>query len=759
MSSIQDVEASNGLRFSFNVWPSSRSELAKTALPLGALYTPLKAIDGLGTIAGRPVLCRTCGCCLNPYVQVDVHSKLWRCCICGESRNQLPYKDISESNIPLELTPNASTVEYIIQQSGNNAIPPVYLFVVDIAVPEEELSSIRSALLSVLTSIPENALLGLITYGSSAQVWQLTSSEVPRAYFFSGTKEISTEKVATWLGLSGSTHCRSPSGNAFLQPNNVCDYILTGIIESLRKDSFPVPIDERPKRCTGVALALAQSLLELSYKGYPARVVLLSNGPCTEGPGKVVGLDLKEIMRSHDHLEREENLKYYKKATKYYQLLASKFAESVHTVDIFACSIRQTGLKEMISLVKSTGGTIVVAESFEQPVFNDSLQGLFSRPEHCMLIPRTPDGYPQDPDFEGATTLPTAGSVSLSLHCSQEVIIHKVLGPCRVVSELGTKQFAEVAMAGCDTETTLGFLFELNPSVSSHAPGHRFFQFKTTYYHPSGATMLRVTTFGTRWTDNLDPVEVASGLDQEAAIVLISRLATEKCETEEFSDVTRWIDKLLIRSCRYFGRFLKDNPDSFQLPATMTLLPQFAYHLRRSSLIRADNISPDETAYAHYLMSRESVTNSLIMIQPTLTAYSLEQPDGFPVLLDSTSVASDRMLLLDTFFHVVVFHGSLIAQWRDAGYHLKEEYANVAQLLKVPVDDAKEMVADRFPVPRLTICDEGKSQARFLLHKVNPTSSYKDTGADGAIITTDDANLQKFYQHLKMVCCVETDYN
>lgn len=53
------------------------------------------------------------------------------------------------------------------------------------------------------------------------------------------------------------------------------------------------------------------------------------------------------------------------------------------------------------------------------------------------------------------------------------------------------------------------------------------------------------------------------------------------------------------------------------------------------------------------------------------------------VLLDVESIQPDRILLLDSFFYVVVFHGTSIAQWRKEGYHLQEEHAGFKQLLEV----------------------------------------------------------------------------
>lgn len=42
MADFAGIEASDGLRLSWNVWPNSRIEATKCVVPFGALYTPLK---------------------------------------------------------------------------------------------------------------------------------------------------------------------------------------------------------------------------------------------------------------------------------------------------------------------------------------------------------------------------------------------------------------------------------------------------------------------------------------------------------------------------------------------------------------------------------------------------------------------------------------------------------------------------------------------------------------------------------------------
>lgn len=67
------------------------------------------------------------------------------------------------------------------------------------------------------------------------------------------------------------------------------------------------------------------------------------------------------------------------------------------------------------------------------------------------------------------------------------------------------------------------------------------------------------------------------------------------------------------------------------------------------------------------MLDRENVNNAVVMIQPSLISYSFHSAPE-PVLLDVTAIAADKILLLDSYFTIVVFHGMSIAQWRNAGY-------------------------------------------------------------------------------------------
>merc|ERR1719253_1149471 len=243
----------------------------------------------------------------------------------------------------------------------------------------------------------------------------------------------------------------------------------------------------------------------------------------------------------------------------------------------------------------------------------------------------------------------------------------------------------------------------------------------------------------------MNPIKFS--FDQEAAAVLSARLAVHRTETEDVADVLSWVDRSLIRLCTKFADYQQDDPSSFRLIPEFSLYPQFMFHLRRSQFLQLFNSSPDEACYYRYTLSRESTTNSLVMIQPTLLSYGMEgQPE--PALLDSQSVRPDTILLLDTFFHVVVFHGETCAAWREQRYHEQEEHVAFRNLLEAPQADAQMILEHRFPVPRYIVCDQHKSEARFLMAKLNPSATHNSEGMGGAQVFTDDVSLRVFMEHL-----------
>ena len=99
----------------------------------------------------------------------------------------------------------------------------------------------------------------------------------------------------------------------------------------------------------------------------------------------VVGPELREPLRSHHDMERDQ-AKYYKKALKFYDALAKRAAHNGHTIDIFAGCLDQVGLLEMKSLANSTSGHMVLTDSFTSSMYRQSFIRIFDKDENDNLL-------------------------------------------------------------------------------------------------------------------------------------------------------------------------------------------------------------------------------------------------------------------------------------------------------------------------------------------------------------------------------------
>ncbi|SPO23108.1 probable SEC23 - component of COPII coat of ER-golgi vesicles [Ustilago trichophora] len=762
---VDDVEDRDGVRLSWNVWPSSKIEATRTVVPIAALYTPLKEREDLPPVLYEPVTCKPpCRAVLNPYCQIDVRGKLWICPFCL-SRNAFPphYKDISSTNLPAELLPKYTTIEYTLSRPAQ--IPPIFLYVVDTCMDDDDLKALRESLVVSLSLLPPNALVGLITYGTMAQVHELGYEACPKSYVFRGTKEYAPKAIQDMLGLNPgarpmgpgapgapggpSQAPRPPNATAqmgasrFLLPVSQCEFQLTQILENLQKDPWPVANDKRSQRCTGVALSVAVGMLETTFPNTGARVMLFCGGPATEGPGMVVSTELRERIRSHHDIDKD-NAKYYKRAIKFYEAMAKRAAGNGHTIDVFAGCLDQVGLLEMKGLANLTNGHMILADSFQMGIFKQSFNRIFVKDDQGHLQM----GFNATLDVQCTKELKVSGLIGHAVSANKK-------SGCVGETEIGIGQTSAWKLCSLTPRTSAGIYFEVvTPPGQPMQPGSRgLIQFVTHYQHASGQYRLRVTTIARNFAEG-GSGQIAASFDQEAAAVLMARIAVFKAEIDDSPDVLRWLDRMLIRLCQKFADYRKDDPTSFRLGENFSIYPQFMFHLRRSQFLQVFNNSPDETAFYRHVLNTEDVNNSLIMIQPTLMSYGFEGPPQ-PVLLDSVSIRPDVVLLLDTFFHILIFHGETVAQWRKAGYQDQEGYENFKEVLENPKADAQDLLADRFPIPRYIVCDQNGSQARFLLSKLNPSTTHMSGGmygsaaGSGAAIFTDDVSLQVFMEHLK----------
>jgi len=749
---FQEKEERDGIRWNWNSYPSAREDALNMVLPLALLYTPLR-VASPPLLRYAPVLCKGCKAVLNQHCRIDWASKLWICPFCL-TRNPLPpqYHTVTQDACPTELLPQHGTVEYEIRQTAPS--PPVYFFCIDTALPADELEALKDSIVQSFSLLPEDALVGLITFGTTLTVWELGFTELHKSFVLGGHKEYTLDQVSDYLQIRGKqpAPASAPGGGQPAAPTGVvgrflallsdCELTLTTILEELTPDPWPTKQDQRPMHCTGCALDVAQKVLELSAVRTGGRIVLFAGGAVTKGPGQIVSRDLNDSIRSHNDIRTEE-APLYPAALKFYEGIAERLVKSDFACDVFAGCLDQVGITELSCCCHRTGGFLLMVDTFKTPVFKATYQRFF----------RLGDGG-----------RPTAFNATLEVQTSRGTKVAGIIGPCTslrkaspCVSEsvtVGQSNTCAWQMSVLMPNTTFGVYFDVC-GVPQEAP-ERFVQFITLYQTSAGSHRLRVATVSHPISQVADPrAHAGRGLfDQDCAAVLTARMAVDNLEKNgnDVNEVMRWLDRSVITLVKKFGTYAADDPSSLRLEADFSLFPVFMYHLRRSEFLQIFNSSPDETTFFRSTLIRAHCASSITMIQPTLHSYSFQGPPQ-AVLLDSTSVLSDNILLLDTFFDVVVHHGMTIAAWQQQRYHEMPEHAAFKALLQAPKDDAERLMADRFPHPKYTECNQNGSQARILLNRLNPSVSYANPQYGGQpagqVVLTDDANLQTFMAHLK----------
>lgn len=158
----------------------------KSAIPAALHYTPQQK-SNYAFLEYAPLTC-ACEAVFNCYSPIDFNQKTVRCCICGLS-SQLPAnyaQSIAPGKLPHEFMASNTTFEF---RSGPKAVNyrTSYLFVVDINIEEKELAAIREEMGKVVSRLPDNCNVGLITYGRNVHVYEF-STKINTNYCINGTK-------------------------------------------------------------------------------------------------------------------------------------------------------------------------------------------------------------------------------------------------------------------------------------------------------------------------------------------------------------------------------------------------------------------------------------------------------------------------------------------------------------------------------------------------------------------------------------------
>lgn len=680
---IEDIENRDGIRLTWNVWPVTQSKLE--VVPIACMYNIAQLCMSLPC---EPIYCHSCQAILCPQAILDYGALTWTC-VCCEQRNTLPAyaRDITPGNLLPEMMDDNCTVEYV--HNITTKFAPVYFLIVDTCTYDAERHELmKNGLRHTLKALPDDVLIGVILYGTNVELISFGDSEIRTTYHFSGQIEYTKEDISK-LGLSDI--------RSFLVTKNERGDELNKIIDSLEVDAFPVLSGFRPQRCTGAALSFAISFLEGGFSDSPVRYLLFTQGACTIGPGKVSMLEVAPTGTGRLDLEA---------AAQFYNNLGIRLSAAGHSVDVIAETIADIGVQQFRPIISMTGGTIIMAQDFEEEIKIGSLDKIFEKDENGVL----------------------RNYFNIKMHV-------KTSGNMRFAGVVGDGQPAGAGwrIGAANPSSNLTFLLENKTTARSGDFG--YVQIISQFARSDRKVVTRVTTFGRMFSS--DRRQIDSSFDQEASCVFQARALISR-GFQNVLDFESAIDKNLIRFTKKYGSYENNNPASVFLPDSMSYYPNFMFFFRRSLLVQKDGISHDESAYFKLLVFRLKVSDAIKMIKPSLVSFHY-QGDVSPVELDSASLDPEAILVLDSFHNVLLWKGAYVSNWIREGLHEKEEYS----FFKTAISESFEYaysLKNRLPVPQFKETCEGQSQARILLHYVNPSTH--------GVMATEKIDYNKFYDTL-----------
>lgn len=692
---IEEIEEKDGIRLTWNIWPVSLSKME--VIPLACLYNIYQPAL---TLPCEPIFCHHCQSILCPQAMIDFGAFSWVCIFCN-SKNVLPAyaRDITPDSLLPELIDENTTVEYILNRTSR--FSPIFFLLIDTCTYDEERHVLmKKGLRRALELIPDDASVGVIRFGTNIELLSFGDEEITTIYQFSGKVTYQKEEI----GKLGITDIR----NFLIQKKERYEDLLK-VVDGLEVDPFPVLNGFRQIRCTGSAVSFAVSFLEGAFNESPVKYMVFTQGPCTFGPGKVSLLEISP--NSAEKLDSEA-------ASIFYAEIAERMNTAGHSLDVISETIADIGVEQLKPIISMTGGTLIMAQDFDEEIKLRSLEKIFERESNVSVT--------GNEDAAEGDLMRMGFDVKLQVKTSSNLAFKGIIGEGR---PFGTGW----RVGSILPSTNITILLENTASAKDGAYG--YVQIITQYQRSDRKMATRITTFSRMFSG--DKNKVHASFDQEAACVFQARAFLGK-GFQNVMDFESAIDKNLIRFTKRYGSFEKGNPASVFLPDSMSYFPNFMFFFRRSLLVQKDGISHDESAYFKILLYKLKTSDAIKMIKPALISFHY-QGDVRPVELDTGSLDPECILVLDSFHNVLLWKGMYVNNWIKEGLQENKEY----EFFKTVISEAKEYslsLLDRLPVPQYKETSEGESQARILLHYVNPSQQ--------GVLNTEKIDYEKFYDTL-----------
>ncbi|KAJ9551660.1 hypothetical protein OSB04_015705 [Centaurea solstitialis] len=687
---LSDTEDMVSLSDAPNVLLSARKVLKQKklmnvpSLGFGALVSPgREVLLGPQIIQRDPHRCQNCGAYANLYCNILLGSGQWQCVICrnlnGSEGEYIASSKEELLNLPELAFPMVDFVQTgnrrpgFVPVSDSRSSAPIVL-VVDDCLDEPHLQHLQSSLHAFLDSLSPTTRIGIVTYGRTVSVYDLSEGSVASADLLPGNVSPNQESLKQLVYGTG----------VYLSPIHASLPVAHSIFSSLRPYKMNLPEASRD-RCMGAAIEVALAVIQgpsgeisqgvVKKPGGSSRVIVCAGGPNTYGPGSIPH---SFTHPNYAHME--------KTALKWMENLGREAHRRNTLIDILCAGTCPVRVPILQPLVKASGGILILHDDFGE-AFGVNLQRASTR---------------------------AAGSHGLmEIRCSDDITVSQVIGPGEEANTDNHEAFkndnsVSVQMLSVEETQCFAVSMETHGNLKSD---YVYFQFGILFSNLYQADITRVITVRLPTVDSISAY-LDSVQDEVAAVLIAKRSLLRARNFSDAVEVRKTVDERIKDITNRFGSQMPKSK-MYQFPKELSYLPELLFHLRRGPLLGSILGHEDERSVLRDIFLNASFDLSLRMVAPRCLMHreggTFEELPAHDLVMQS-----DAAVVLD--------HGTDVFIW--LGAELAAQEGRSAAALAACRTLAEELTEMRFPAPRILAFKEGSSQARYFVSRLIP--AHKD---------------------------------
>jgi len=578
------------IRMTVNSLPNSPANKSRTALPLGAIITPLARCEEapvpvVNFGAAGVVRCRRCRTYINAFVSFIDNGRRWRCNVCslandcppsyicdldhtGQRRDRMERPELHCGAVEF-----VAPAEYMVRPPQ----PPVFLFLIDVsyqAVASGMLRCVAVTLRHSLDRLPggERTQVGLITYDSTLHFYNLNGS------------------TAQMLVVAELEEPFVPMPGEVLVNLSERKDVLVALLEKL-PDMFAS--NQTTETSFGPAL---QAAFQASQHVGGKLAVFTASRP-TLGEGKLVNREgggpagvAGGGRGGAANSDAKAGGGMLAPSSEFYKNFAVDCSKQQLCVDIWNCNGSYADLATIGQLAKHTGGTV-----YHLPGFNDSVMGeKLSRDLQHNLT--------RDQGLEAVMRVRASRGLRIaSFHG------HFFIRGVDLLALPNVDQDKSFAVEIAHEENELGY-------------SSACLQAALLYTTTCGERRIRVMTLELPVTSALS--NIFESADVDACVALTARLAAEAALATRPMDGAEKLQNACLEALRAYRSLCPPaakTTNQFLVPDSLRLLPLYTLAAMKSVLyLGPADARADERSQLVHILSTASPTETTVLCHPRL---------------------------------------------------------------------------------------------------------------------------------------------